>query len=82
MREAAIQEFFARGRILPLIVTYEDFVSQYEETVFDILRWLGLDVATATVAPPAYEQLADAVSENWVQRFRRDKQARWKNRAW
>jgi LPS sulfotransferase NodH len=36
----------------------------------------------ATVAPPAYEQLSDAVSEDWVQRFRRDKQARWKNRAW
>jgi trehalose 2-sulfotransferase len=82
MREAAIQEFFAQGRIVPLNVTYEDFVSKYEETVFDILGWLGLDVATATVAPPAYEQLSDAVSEDWVQRFRRDKQARWKNRAW
>ena len=82
MREAAIQEFFAQGRIVPLTVTYEDFISKYEETVFDILGWLGLDVATATVAPPAYEQLSDAVSEDWVQRFRRDKQARWKNRAW
>ena len=82
MREAAIQEFFAQGRIVPLTVTYEDFISKYEETVFDILGWLGLDVATATVARPAYEQLSDAVSEDWVQRFRRDKQARWKNRAW
>jgi trehalose 2-sulfotransferase len=82
MREAAIQEFFAQGRIVPLTVAYEDFVSKYEETVFAILGWLGLDAATATVAPPAYEQLSDAVSEDWVQRFRRDKQARWKNRAW
>ena len=72
MREAAIQEFFAHSRIVPLTVTYEDFVSKYEETVFDILGWLGLDVATATVAPPAYEQLADAVSEDRVQRFRRE----------
>jgi trehalose 2-sulfotransferase len=82
MREAAIQEFFAQGRIVPLTVAYEDFVSKYAETVFAILNWLGLDAATATVAPPAYEQLSDAVSEDWVQRFRRDKQARWKNRAW
>jgi trehalose 2-sulfotransferase len=82
MREAAIQEFFAQGRIVPLTVAYEDFVSKYEETVFEILGWLGLDIATATVAPPAYEQLSDAVSEEWVQRFRRDKQARWRNRAW
>lgn len=80
-REAAIQEFFAQGQIVPLTVTYEDFVSKYEETVFDILRWLGLDTAMATVAPPAYEQLSDAVSEDWVQRFRRDKQARWTNRV-
>jgi trehalose 2-sulfotransferase len=82
MREAAIQEFFAEGGIVPLTVTYEDFVSKYEDTVFDILGWLGLDTATATIAPPAYEQLSDAVSEDWVQRFRRDKQARWKNQAW
>ncbi len=80
MREAAIQEFFAQGRIVPLTVAYEDFVSKYDETVFAILNWLGLDAATATVAPPAYEQLSDAVSEDWV--HHRDKQARWKNRAW
>jgi trehalose 2-sulfotransferase len=82
MREAAIQEFFTQGQIVPLTVTYEDFISKYEETVFDILTWLGLDTAMATVAPPAYEQLSDAVSEDWVQRFRRDKQAGWENRAW
>jgi trehalose 2-sulfotransferase len=82
MREAAIQEFFTQGQIVPLTVTYEDFIAKYEETVFDILTWLGLDTAMATVAPPASEQLSDAVSEDWVQRFRRDKQAEWQNRAW
>jgi LPS sulfotransferase NodH len=82
MREAAIQDFFTQGQIVPLTVVYEDFASRYEQTVIDILRWLGLEAAAATITAPAYEQLSDALSEDWVQRFRRDKQARWKHRAW
>jgi LPS sulfotransferase NodH len=82
MREAAIQEFFAQGKIVPFNVVYEDFVSGYEQTVFDILSWLGLESAATTVAPPAYERLSDAVSEDWVEQFRHDKQAGWKYRAW
>jgi Stf0 sulphotransferase len=62
MREADIQEFFAQGHIAPLTVTYEDFVSKYEETS-DILGWLGLDVATATVAPPLHQPMS-----NWRMR--------------
>jgi LPS sulfotransferase NodH len=82
LREAAIEEFFAEGRIVPLTVVYEDFVSRYEETVLDILRWLGIEPACRTVARPSYERLSDAVSEEWLRRFRRDKQAGWEKRAW
>lgn len=82
MREAAIQEFFAEGRIVPLTVVYEDFVAAYEKTVRDILRWLGLDSDGAMIAAPAFERLSDDVSEEWVQRFRREKQAGWANRGW
>jgi len=82
MREAGIQEFFAEGKIVPLTIVYEDFVSRYEQTISDILTWLGLDSSTTTIAPPAYERLSDAVSEDWVERFRRDKQVGWKHRGW
>jgi trehalose 2-sulfotransferase len=82
MREAGIQEFFAQGQIVPFTVVYEDFVSRYEQTVFEILAWLGLKSAQTAVAPPAYERLSDALSDEWVERFRRDKQSGWKNRGW
>jgi LPS sulfotransferase NodH len=82
MREAGIQEFFAQGHIVPFTVVYEDFISRYEQTVLDILCWLGFESANATIAPPAYERLSDVVSDDWVERFRRDKQAGWKNRGW
>jgi len=82
MREAGIQEFFMQGRIVPLTVTYEDFTARYEETVRDILAWLGLDAAHATIAPPGFEKLSDAVSEDWVERFRREKQSGWQGRGW
>ncbi|HTY68959.1 MAG TPA: Stf0 family sulfotransferase [Alphaproteobacteria bacterium] len=82
LREAAIQEFFAEGRIIPLTLVYEDFVARYQETVRDLLRWLGIEPPCLTIAPPAYERLSDVVSEDWVQRFRRDKQAGWANRGW
>jgi LPS sulfotransferase NodH len=82
LREAATQEFFAENEIEPLTIAYEDFVGRYEATVRQIVRWLGLPASAAAVAPPAYERLADAVSEDWVQRFRREKQARWNARGW
>jgi LPS sulfotransferase NodH len=82
MRDAAIQEFFAEGRIAPLTVVYEDFIANYEKTVREVLGWLGLDSNAATLAAPAYERLSDGVSEEWVQRFRREKQAGWPNLGW
>jgi LPS sulfotransferase NodH len=82
MREAGIQEFFAEGKITPLNIFYEDFVQEYEGTVRRILDYLELDSQSMTVAPPALIQLADAVSEEWVQRFREERQEGWTNRGW
>lgn len=82
MREAATQEFFTKGEIIPLTIVYEDFVRRYEQTVFDLLQWLDIPASGAVVAPPTYERLADTVSEDWVQRFRREKQATWKHNRW
>lgn len=80
MREAAIQEFFDEGFIVPHTVVYEDFILSYEETVRSILDYLELpNVEEVIIAPPALQQLADNVSENWVQRFRQEKQRGWKN---
>jgi len=82
MREAGIQEFFAEGNISPLNIFYEDFVQEYEQTVRAFLDYLELDSRSATIAPPALTKTADAVSEEWVQRFREERQNGWVNRGW
>ena len=82
MREAGIQEFFSEGGIVPLTVVYEDFIQQYEQTIQIILGYLGLDTKSVTIAPPALTKTADPVSEEWVQRFREERQNGWTNRGW
>jgi LPS sulfotransferase NodH len=47
-----------------------------------ILDYLELDSKSATIAPPALTKLADAVSEEWAQRFREERQNGWTNRGW
>jgi len=82
MREAGIQEFFAEGGITPLNIFYEDFVRNYEGTIRMILDNLELDSSSGSIAQPALTRLANDISEEWVQRFREERQNGWPNRGW
>jgi len=82
MREAAMQDFFTQAGVAPLTIVYEDFVSAYEQTVKDILAWLGVVPAPVAVAPPAFERMSDELSEQWVERYRRDRQKSRKKAVW
>jgi LPS sulfotransferase NodH len=82
MREAGIQEFFSEGGIVPLNIFYEDFVQQYEQTLRTVLRFLDLDDRSITIPEPGLERTADDVSEEWVQRFRKERQEGWPNQGW
>ena len=56
MREAAIQEFLARGSIAPLTIVYEDFIFSYETTIRKILNYLELpDAERVSIATPAFK---------------------------
>jgi len=82
MREAGIQEFFAEGGITPLNIFYEDFIQNYEPTVRTLLDYLELDSASVSITPPTLTKTADAVSEEWVHRFREERQENWQNKGW
>lgn len=82
MREAGVQEFFTEGNIVPLNIFYEDFVQQYEQTIRRILEHLDLGEQPVTIPPPLLEKTADDVSEEWVQRFRKERQNEWTNLGW
>ena len=82
MREAGIQEFFAEGNVVPLTIVYEDFIQEYEKTVRNVLDFLELDTISISIPSPALIPTADAISEEWVQRFREERQQNWDYRGW
>ena len=80
MREAAIQDFFNEGSIVPLTIVYEDFALAYEATIRIILDYIGLpNGQNISIPPQPLQKMADDVSETWVQRFRKEKQQGWQN---
>ena len=81
-REAGIQEFLAERNIVPLTITYEDFINNYEGTVKNILDYLNIETENVNISPPFYEKLADDISEKWVQKFREESQEEWDNKGW
>ncbi|WP_308635513.1 Stf0 family sulfotransferase [Paenibacillus silvisoli] len=82
MREAAIEDFLTEAGITPMTIVYEDFIANYERTVRDVLDYLGIDQEGVRIAEPYFDRIADEVAEQWVQRFREERQAGWTNRAW
>jgi trehalose 2-sulfotransferase len=82
LREAGIQEFFSEGNIVPLTLVYEDFIQEYEKTVRKVLEFLELDTMGIKIPSPSLARTADVVSEEWVQRFREERQSDWENRGW
>lgn len=68
--DAAIGAFFAANGITPYRVVYEAFAPRYEESVFEILRWLGIEPpAGLTLPDPRTVRLADDRTDEWVERF-------------
>jgi LPS sulfotransferase NodH len=65
------ESLFARHGIVPQRVVYEDFVAAPAATVRAVLAALGCDVpADLRLPPPVHDRQADALSDEWVERYR------------
>lgn len=82
LRESKIQAFLEEGNIIPLTLVYEDFVKEYEKTIRSVIDFLGITETGYPVEKPHYEQLADELSEEWVERFRKELQKDWNKIIW
>ena len=77
LHEAAWQQYFTRYGITPFTVIYEDFVPYYEATALRILDWLKIPYPDDLVfGTRCLVKQADSVSEDWVQKYRSEKQKR------
>jgi LPS sulfotransferase NodH len=74
--EAAWQQFFIQNNITPFTVIYEDFVSAYEETALQILRYLDIAIPDRPFSARRMKQQADALSEQWIQRYHEEDRER------
>jgi LPS sulfotransferase NodH len=68
--EAGWQHYFAANGITPFTVIYEELIAAYEQTAMQILHELSIPVPQSLqFAPRRMRQQADALSEEWVQRY-------------
>ncbi|MCR8658702.1 Stf0 family sulfotransferase [Paenibacillus endoradicis] len=81
-REAGMEQFFSEEGIVPLTIVYEDFIQDYEGTVLGVLEYLDISTDNVVVTPPSLDKLADDVAEEWIQRFRKERQQGWENIGW
>ena len=71
--ECLWEEYFTRAGVTPFTVVYEDLVRNYESTVRGLLDHFQIGLPREYVFPvPRLHKQADAVSEQWVERYRRD----------
>jgi trehalose 2-sulfotransferase len=70
VEDRAWEEFFSTQSISPHRIVYERLVEEPGETVGDVLAFLGLaDPGRTTYGPVELEQQADALTEEWVERY-------------
>lgn len=82
LREAAIQDFLEQAGAAPLNLVYEDFCQDVEGTICRILDFLGLDDEPIKFSTPTFQKLADELTEEWVDRFRKEIQQGWEKVMW
>lgn len=64
--------YFAQNGIEPLRLSYEDVVAAPQKALGEILTALGLDAAIAAAVPTPTAKMADGISAEWVERFKRE----------
>ena len=71
--EQAWQGYFLERRIEPLRIVYESLVQNYEESIRQVLSYLGVaEYNDVPIPPPSLKKQADIVTEEWYDRFLRE----------
>ncbi|MEO0544199.1 MAG: Stf0 family sulfotransferase [Pseudomonadota bacterium] len=68
--DTAWREWFDREGIQPLKITYDALAADPKGILADVLAWIGLDRSHADDAEPPTQKLADAVTVEWMARYR------------
>jgi LPS sulfotransferase NodH len=69
-QEEMWRQFFKLHEISPYVVHYEGLVAHYDSTVREALQFLQVDIGEMAIPRPVALKQADALSEEWEQRYR------------
>jgi LPS sulfotransferase NodH len=68
--DAKWRAYFEDNHVAPLVIHYEDLVSDYPGTILSVLKWLGVPGADAVQVPPArLKRQSNARNEEWLARY-------------
>ena len=81
MEEASHQAFLDDMGITPYNIFYEDFIQDMEGTVKGIMNFLSIH-ETYTFQSSNLIKMQDTLSDEWVQRYRKEKQETWEHIRW
>jgi trehalose 2-sulfotransferase len=63
------KNYFITNGLSPMVVIYEDLVSNYRENMLSVLEFLGLDPGGLSISESRYEKIADEQSVKWIEMF-------------
>ncbi|MEL6403327.1 MAG: Stf0 family sulfotransferase [Chloroflexota bacterium] len=81
MEECAHQAFLTKMNAIPLTIVYEDYIQDMPATIARIIDFLGIE-DDYTFHPPQIKQMADDITAEWIERYRKELQANWQNIRW
>lgn len=82
IRESKIQAFLREGECSALTIVYEDFIKDYYGTVKRIGDFIGVEIKDDKIGSPYFSKLADEISDEWTERFRKELQKDWTPKIW
>ena len=62
LRECAIQAYFEKYQIKPLTLVYEDYIQNFEESIYTVINYLGLNENEIKVDKMFYKKTATDLS--------------------
>ena len=67
--EARWDAFFEHTRIRPVLVLYENFAADYENSTLSVLRQLGLELPAEAKLEPRMKSQSDGINDDWARRY-------------
>lgn len=82
LRDTAAQDYLDQHRLTAITVVYEELIAYPKKVLKRVLDYLEIDFDLQQMPAFHYQQTANAINEEWVQRFREEFQKEFGHKVW